>query len=317
MRISGLLENFSSKRDGLYNFRCPYCGDSQKNKKKSRGFLYQIKSDTAYKCHNCGKGTTFTKFLKDINSNLYSEYIMERYKQGTTGKGSQTPDPKFTFEKPVFKSKKINLPQASKNDRSSDYLKKRKLNPVEYFYADKFKSFCNEIKPDSFSNTKNDHPRIVIPLYNEDKDLIGIQGRSLDPWIQPKYITIMISDDYSKIFGLDKIDRRLPIYVVEGPFDSTFLDNSVAMCGSDCKVSNLTGSDLIFVFDNEPRNKEIVKRVSDFIDKGDKVVIWPSGIKQKDINDMVLSGIDVKDVVKSNVFSGIQAKLKFNQWKKL
>ena len=151
---------------------------------------------------------------------------MERYKSGLTGKGSQTPDPKFEFKKTEFKQS-LKLPKASTNPRASDYLKKRKLNPMKFYYAEKFMAFCNQIKPGSFSTIKNDHARIVIPLYSPSKELIGLQGRSLDSWIQPKYLTLMFTDKYSKIYGLDTINKKLPVYVVEGPFDSTFIDNCV------------------------------------------------------------------------------------------
>ena len=103
--------------------------------------------------------------------------------------------------------------------------------------------------------------------------------------------------------------------MVEGPFDSTFIDNSVALCGSDGDVGCLEGSDIIFVYDNEPRNQEIVRRIGDTIDRGSKVVIWPTNILEKDINDMVLSGLDVKSVIESNVYFGLEAKLKFTNWK--
>ena len=241
---------------------------------------------------------------------------MERYKSGLTGKGSQTPDPKFEFKKTEFKQS-LKLPKASTNPRASDYLKKRKLNPMKFYYAEKFMTFCNEIKPGSFSSIKNDHPRIVIPLYSPSKELIGLQGRSLDNWIQPKYLTLMFTDKYSKIYGLDTIDKKLPIFVVEGPFDSTFLDNCVALCGSDGDVSYLEGSDLVFVYDNEPRNKEIVSRIGNTIKRGYKVVIWPNGIRDKDLNDMYLSGHDVKNLVESNIYSGLEATLQFNKWKKV
>jgi len=103
--------------------------------------------------------------------------------------------------------------------------------------------------------------------------------------------------------------------VVEGPFDSTFINNSVALCGSDGDVGCLEGSDIIFVYDNEPRNQEIVRRIGDTIDRGDKIVIWPNSIIEKDVNDMVLSGLDVKSVIESNVYFGLEAKLKFTNWK--
>jgi len=127
----------------------------------------------------------------------------------------------------------------------------------------------------------------------------------------------MLNEDAPKIYGLDKIDETKPIYITEGPFDSTFVENSVAMCGSDLDIGSFGWSDYIWVFDNEPRNREINNRISKVIDRGDKVVIWPSHIMQKDINDMVLSDIDVSSVLQSSTYSGLKAKVKFNNWKKI
>ena len=127
----------------------------------------------------------------------------------------------------------------------------------------------------------------------------------------------MLDEDQPKIYGLDKINETKPIYIIEGPFDSTFVENSVAMCGSDIDIRTFGWSNYIWVFDNEPRNREINNRISKVIDRGDKVVIWPQNIAEKDINDMVLGGHDVKSVLESNTFSGLQAKLKFNTWKKI
>jgi len=127
----------------------------------------------------------------------------------------------------------------------------------------------------------------------------------------------MIQEDAPKIYGLETIDRKLPIYVVEGPFDSTFVNNSVALCGSDGDLGYLKGSDLILVYDNEPRNREIVNRIERCIERNQRVVIWPNNIIEKDINDMVLAGHDVMSVLKSNTYSGLEAKVKFNSWKKV
>ena len=142
------------------------------------------------------------------------------------------------------------------------------------------------------------------------------QGRSLGP-NSVKYITVMLNEDAPKIYGLDKIDETKPIYITEGPFDSTFVENSVAMCGSDLDIRTFGWSDYIWVFDNEPRNREIVERIDKTIHRGDKVVIWPLNIKEKDINDMVLCGHDVMNVLESNTYSGLKAKIKFNNWKKV
>ena len=155
------------------------------------------------------------------------------------------------------------------------------LNPTKFYYAEKFKSFCNSLKKDSFSSTTNDNPRIVIPLYDEEKNLIGIQGRSLNPWDQPKYLTIMLSDDAPKIYGLDTVKKDEKIYIVEGPFDSTFVENSVAMCGSDVDIGSFNWSDYIWVLDNEPRNREILNRICKLIDRGQQVVIWIHRMSKK------------------------------------
>ena len=127
----------------------------------------------------------------------------------------------------------------------------------------------------------------------------------------------MLQENALKIYGLEKIDRKLPVYVVEGPFDSTFVNNSVALCGSDGDIRGLDGCDIILVYDNEPRNREIVKRIEGCIGQNQKVVIWPSDIVEKDINDMVLTGHNVMGVLKSNTYTGLQAKVKFNNWKKI
>ena len=168
----------------------------------------------------------------------------------------------------------------------------------------------------TFDNVKYDNSRIIIPLYDEQKNLLGFQGRALDK-SPNKYITIMLTDNAPKIYGLDTIDTKLPVYVVEGPFDSTFVNNSVALCGSDGDLGYLEGSDTILVYDNEPRNREIVGRIERCIERNQKVVIWPTNIVEKDINDMILAGHDVMSMLKLNTHSGLQAKIKFNNWKKI
>ena len=313
--MSARLEKFKRTKDNLYNFRCPFCGDSKRNKNKTRGYLFQKKGDFIFKCHNCGESRSFSIFLKEIDPTLHGQYTLEKYKVGLTGKHRFVEDPKFDFKKPVFK-KKLDLPLASTNARASDYLKKRKLNPIEFFYADKFKHFCNTVKP-TFESTKNDHARIVIPMYDENKDLIGFQGRALDTYVTPKYLTVMLSEDSPKVYGLDRINQEEPVYIVEGPFDSTFIKNSVAMAGSDIDCRTFGWSDYIWIYDNEPRNREIVNRISTAINRGDKVVIWPNNIHQKDINDMHLYGHDVQNVVQSNVYQGLEANLRLNNWKKI
>ena len=312
--ISPRLQKFRKIKSDLYNFRCPICGDSQKNKSKTRGYLYGVKADVNFRCHNCGASMTFSNFLKTLDPVIHKQYVFERFKNNKTGRGTVVEEPKFDFKPPQF-APKVDLPRASENDAARLYLEKRLIDPKIFNYTPTFKKWVNTLVPNKFSDITYDEPRIIIPLIYENQ-LIGFQGRALGP-NSVKYITIMLDDDAPKIYGLDKINNQFPVFVTEGPFDSTFVSNSIAMCGADADVRKWGISDPVWVYDNEPRSNEIVKRISSTIDRGEKVVIWPSNINEKDINDMILAGHNVMDVLNSNTYSGLKAQLQFNTWKRI
>ena len=311
--VSSRLQKFKRVKADLYNFRCPICGDSQKHKNKARGYFYSVRADINFRCHNCGASMTFSNFLKQIDPTVHKQYVFEKFKVGHTGRGSVVEEPKFNFEPPKFKPT-LDLPKASANPAAKKYLENRKLNPDKFYYTDKFKAWSNSQK-ETFDSVEYDEPRIIIPLFYKDT-MVGFQGRSLGP-SKVKYITVMINDDAPKIYGLDQIRRGAPVYITEGPFDSTLLLNSIAMCGADGDVGKWGVSTPVWVYDNEPRSKEITTRISNTIERGDSVVIWPSNIHEKDINDMVLAGHDVQSVVESNIYNGLKAKLQFNTWKRI
>jgi transcription elongation factor Elf1 len=322
--ISSRLDKFAKKKEGLYNFRCPYCGDSQRTKSKTRGYIYQLKNDHNFKCHNCGTSRTFTNFLKDMDTVLYDQYVMERYKEGTTGKRSQTKMPEFNFEKPIFSKKAFDLPtiaELNKEHSARKYLEDRKI-PNNYlrelYFCEKFKEWTNAQKH-TFDKVEKDEPRIIIPLINKG-EIFGFQGRSLNKNSKVKYITIILNDTHPKIYNLDKPDYDKTVYVVEGPFDSMFLDNSIAMVGADIDkmffISNF-GTDFVMVYDNEKRNKQIVDRMEKAIQMRFPIVIWPNDLKEKDINDMILSGIDATKIIKENTYMGLEAKAKLIGWKRV
>jgi DNA primase len=313
--VSSRLQKFKRVKADLYTFRCPICGDSQKNKNKTRGYIYPVKNNTNFKCHNCGASLSFNNFLKEIDPVLHKQYTMEKFKEGFTGKNFVVEEPKFEFKKPVFKQK-LDLPKASENEVAKKYLEKRLLNPEKFYFANKFQEWTNTQKP-TFSRIVRDESRIVIPLYTMEGEIFGFQGRSLGP-SNVKYITVILDESIPKVYGLNEVSTDETIYVTEGPFDSTFVKNAIAMCGSDILLNSLNlGDDIVYVLDNEPRNKEICNRISKLIDGGKKVVIWPKAVQQKDINDMVLAGLSVMDVLKSNTYRALEAKIKFNEWKKV
>jgi ssDNA-binding Zn-finger/Zn-ribbon topoisomerase 1 len=312
--VSSRLLKFKRVKPNLYNFRCPICGDSQKQKNKARGYFYGIKSNVNFRCHNCGASMSFNNFLREIDPTLQKQYSMEKFKEGHAGgRNFVVEEPQLKFEPPKFKPK-LDLPKASENPDAKKYLEDRKIDPDKFYYTDKFKAWSNSQKK-TFDSVKYDEPRIIIPLFYKDT-MVGFQGRSLGP-SKVKYITVMINDDAPKIYGLDQVRTGTPVYITEGPFDSTFIRNSIAMCGADADVSRWGVSDPVYVYDNEPRSPEIVRRIETAIASQQSVVIWPSNIHEKDINDMVLAGHDVQSVVELNVYSGLKANLQFNTWKRI
>ena len=311
--LSSRLSKFKRVKQGLYNFRCPICGDSKTSKNKARGYIYAVKSNTNFKCHNCGASMSLNSFIKKLDTILHKQYTLEKFKDGHTGRNFVADEPKFVFEKPKF-AQKIVLPLCSEVAVARTYLQNRKIDPAKFYFAENFDEFVRTFEGVDYSYMGRES-RIIIPLFRE-RNLIGFQGRSLGP-NKIKYITVMLDDNAPKIYGLDTIRGDAPVFVTEGPFDSTFIRNAIAMCGADADISRWGISNPVWIYDNEPRNREIVSRIERTINNGGRVVIWPVSIEEKDINDMVLAGHDVQDLVKSNTCSGLEAKLKFNTWKKI
>ena len=324
--VSTKLQKFKQKKDLLWNFRCVFCGDSKKNKTKARAYFYLPKkhSNLSFVCHNCGSGMSLGSFLKTFDNNLYRQYQMERYKEESHG---NTPKPDFTLfmEQPTFSLKStLSIPTIESlddNHSAKKYIASRKIPKEkwsELYYANDFKQFCDETFTDHGKNLIEEEPRIIIPFYNKNSELIGIQGRSMLVKSKLRYITIKANDDVEKIYGLNKVDFSQTIYVVEGPIDSMFLPNSIATMDASLYsvIQSLGQLDYIFVFDNESRNKEVCKHINKAIKLGQKVCVWPSDIKEKDVNDMVLAGHDVLSIIQSNTYKDLTAELKFQTWKK-
>jgi len=256
---------------------------------------------------------SLNSLIKKLDIILHKQYTLEKFKDGHTGRNFVTDEPEFIFEKPKF-AQKIVLPLCSEVVVARTYLQNRKIDPTKFYFAENFDEFVRTFEGVDYSYMGRES-RIIIPLFRE-RNLIGFQGRSLGP-NKIKYITVMLDDNAPKIYGLDTIRGDAPVFVTEGPFDSTFVRNSIAMCGADADVNRWGISDPVYVYDNEPRNKEIVTRIDKTIQRGDKIVIWPNNIMEKDINDMVIAGHNVQNLLESNTYSGLEAKLKFNLWKKV
>jgi len=323
--LSGQLSQFKRKDNNLFNFRCPFCGDSDKNKLKARGYVFLVEGAYLYKCHNCGISANIDKLLSHVNSNLHQEYRTERFvdsgrkpvqrKMGKTG--IQFASRKYHTNTPLKSLKKIS--QLEHNHPAKLYVEKRMI-PKEYhrklFYAPKFAKWVNSIVPNKL-NEKYDEPRLIIPFFDEYENLLGFQGRAFGK-SAVKYITIMINENATKVYGLEDIDKSKRVYITEGPIDSMFLPNSIAMAGSDMKSLDI--QDVVYIYDNEPRSKQILNKIDKNISAGHAVCVWPSYLKEKDINDMILSGMSISEVVRiinDNTFENLRAKVKLAEWRKV
>ena len=321
--LSGRLSQFKKKTDYLFNFRCPHCGDSQKSKTKARAYLYRVKNDMFFKCHNCGQGQNLANFIKFVDPKLYESYLLERYKKSAPA----TPKPKFDFKPTKFTDQTPIDDLKSIKDLPEDhparlYCDNRKI-PEKYFdklfLSDKFMTLVNEVKPNTYKITK-DHPRLIIPFYDTTGKVFAFQGRAFGKE-QPKYLTIKLDENKQKVYGLDKVNFQKPIYITEGPIDSLFIDNCLAAGGADLFLKNkIPNENITYIFDNEPRNKEIVKRMYKVIEQDFNVVIWPEDLQLKDVNDMIMSGLtkfELQDIISNNTYSKLSALTKLNYWKKI
>ena len=323
--ISHRFERFKRKDDYLFNFRCPICGDSSTKKNKARGYIYKKKNDMFYKCHNCDAGKTFGGLLKDTDPLLHKQYLMERYQAGVTGpRANKTPD--FNFTKPSFENKHDDklidslmdrVDKLDPNHMAVQYVKSRQIPEDKWkrlYHIDDI-SKISQLAPKYKDRIKTTEPRLVIPFFDESGRMTGLTLRDYGN-SSLRYIMVKIVEDYPTVFGLDVIHKARPVKIVEGPLDSLFLDNCLAAAGSAFnKIKDLGIEDPIVIVDNEPRNEAICKILHNNIKQGHKVVIWPD-IKEKDINDMVLSGLDVEDLISNNVFQNLEAELKFRNWRK-
>jgi transcription elongation factor Elf1 len=326
--LSGRMERFKVTRTNPYriNFRCPLCGDSQKSRTKARGWLLEKDNNFVYYCHNCGASHSFSYFLKLVDPMAFKDYVSEKFMNKHKKPEEKSTLEKTTFEAPKFDNKAAiksikKVSQLDHHHYAKIYINERLIPSAQHYrmyFTPKFKTWVNSIYPGKFESVEKDEPRLVVPFFDKDKKMFGVSGRSFKPDSNLRYITIMF-EDQPKIFGLDTVNFANPYYVVEGQFDSMFLKNAVAMAGAEGNTTALqeVAENAVFVFDAEPRNKEICNRMEKIIDKGYKIVIWPSDVPGKDINEMVLNGHkDIEGTLRNNVYRGLEAKMKFTYWKK-
>ena len=323
--LSSHLDRFSQKDTYLFNFRCPVCGDSKKNLHKARGYAFNYKQGLVYKCHNCGTSMSFSKLLELVDIGLYQQYRMERFKQGNTSPKVEKL-PELESKNKVVDvldqccEKVSSLPSSHE---AVQYLERRfipKATQHKLYYTSSSQSL-EQLNEDVYKNRITDpYPRIVIPYCDRHGNLTGVAARTLGKSTL-RYINIKTSNE-PMIYGLDKVNVGQNIFVTEGAFDAMLLPNAVSASGSDLKkVEKVLPSNLLtYIYDNEPRNGEIVKKIFSTIEAGAKVVIFPKTINHKDLTDCVRAGLEIEELIEvlnNNTFEKLRALVKFNEWKKI
>jgi hypothetical protein len=305
--------------------KCPQCGDSQSNKRKRRGYFLEKEGSLFFYCHNCSYAASFYNFLKQFDPFVFKQFVMEKY-QGSDRQERVQPK-KIVIPKQSTKKKSIldDLPKVIELDDdhiAKQYIMSRKLpekhNQMFYYAESFFKWASSNTDKFEYKEGSRDHPRIIIPWLNENKEIFGYQARSINGE-DPKYYTILLDEHYDKVFGMDRVDTIKKIYCVEGPIDSLCIPNCVAVGSSALTTFDDSSKKVVFVWDNERRNKEIVKMIGDALRSGKSVFIPPETYFHKDLNEALQHGMMPDALVKmidENTYQGASGIMKLNKWKR-
>lgn len=330
LQVGHYIKGFEQSSSDSYVMRCPYCGDSKKSSTKKRGNLSVLGDSLHYHCFNCGISRSFYSFIKDNDPNLFMLYAKETYEERKLTSWDWKPTVTKQSDEELFKSlfgedkKKVivktydyhglvPVTNLSKTHPVNAYMESRCLSKFKdmFYYVPKFYSWSSQWKPEFLEYVKYDHPRLILPMFDVNGVEQGFTARAFGNE-QPKYIMIKTNDEGKLMFGLDRINHEKNIYVVEGPIDSLMLDNAVAVCNAN--LYRYSDGD-VYISDNQPRNREIVSIMSKLVTMDKLVVVWPESWKYKDLNEAVIDGVDIQQVIDDNTFSGLQLKLKFNNWR--
>jgi hypothetical protein len=335
--LSNQFDRWTKKADYLFNVRCPLCGDSQVKKTKMRGYIYRIKQRLAYKCHNCGASIGFGSLLKHMNPTLHKEWTLEVLKETRPGMfklRELIKKPGF-LDQDTIRFDKVDTQVYTHAERVIDlpdghfcreYVKARRI-PKEYwhklYFTAAFKDFVDEIAPNHGKTLVNEC-RLVIPYYDAWNAIVAITGRDLIGKPDAlRYVTIRVLDgDMKLVYGLDRVNQNELVTVVEGPLDSLFLHNAVASGDANLVqvAKRLIALNVRLVYDNEPRNKEIIEQMEKAIKQGYSVCVWPAWLKEKDINQMILAEYtpaSIEKIIQEHTVQGLGALARLAFWKKV
>lgn len=320
-QIKYRLALFTDKGNNLFNFRCPFCGDSSRSQTKKRGYLFRDHKDGLlhFQCHNCGINRKFSNFLKDIDPALYSKYRLEAFTNKTTKINSFEPLKKVEIESPLDTARCVPVSELSRVHTVNQYLNERMIPKAareQLYFTENLRQFCSSINS---TVSVPESARLLLLELDEQENVKIIIARAIDDSAS-RYMMYRIDEEYPKIFGLSRVNKNKHVYVVEGAIDSLLLPNAVAVLNTNLlayEKYDITFPNATHVLDNDPRNRFVVNQMRRLIDAGKRVFIPIRNYQYEDINDMHKAGINLVDEIESRTFSGILARLAFGAWKQI
>lgn len=323
-----------TRKGDVWNFRCPFCGDSKKNPRLCRGFLLTRSSRIVFKCHNCSLSMGFAKFLLQLDPQLSKAYKFDLFKER-----GQTKVPRSL---PIAAAAAAAVaPQSLHTPHSLSGLSTlwdlREDHPARVYAASRrlpldayTRIFVTDCMRDlerldlvKYSKVLPEDCRLILPYYSPSGDLIGLTGRSIATSPKKRYIQMRLIEDVPLIFGWPHWVKEQPTYVTEGPIDSLFLPNALACGGVD--IQKVLEMDLLdprnttIVFDHQPRNPHVVRQMYRLIKTGWPVTVWPGHWPYKDINEAIMQGIPrpaIQTIIDANTHHGLALDLAIHAWRK-
>jgi len=318
------IDSKYNKYNDSYQCGCPICREGKSLGKKQR--CYFIPSRNNIYCHNCGWSSTPINWIKEVSGENFSD-IIDELKNFDIDIENYIEEKKDTKERtitPPLPDDCINL----FDNKQVEFFKDNKVvkKAIDIIKGRKLDTAINRPKALYVSLSDKVHKnRLVIPFY-EDGNVVFYQSRSIfheDP--KPKYISKINST--KSLYGFDMIDPKLDyVFIFEGPINSFFVKNAVAVAGIQEKSSqSFTLKQLeqlntlklykkIWVLDSQWIDSASRSKSKILADQNENIFIWPEkiGRKYKDFNDLAMR-FDINEIsakfIADNSYKGVGAKI--------
>lgn len=313
------------KCQGVYNAECCVCHEGSSAGRKRR--LFYFPEQRYFYCFNCNRSWSVVQWLQDVTGQTVSEILSqsEQFVPDISSKFDSLSDGLST---------KVTCTNATLPDDVVDICDNTQVNfykedQERYVILERAIQYCESRRlftainrPHSFYISFDDYihsNRLIIPFYDCNNKIFTYQSRTLEQDVFPKYLT---KSGDKCFYGQSKIEDMLPyLFIFEGPIDSMFVRNGLGVGGSSVTAKQRDFLDTrfdqvpIYVFDNDKNNKEMYDNVLRFIERGERVFIWPREFSEfKDINEICCrTRVDSisPDFFVKNSFTGLEAKVKF------